>query len=268
MIYLKELSVHAEKGAYPFNCDSVLSLNRMALNDVTIIAGDNGSGKSTLMEALARALRFPSIGSADAGQDKTLDAIEPLSCAMKLVFSLRPRNGFFLRAEDFFGFTKRVSALQAEMRAELRRVDEEYAHASAFTKGQARAAYAGSLAELNSRYGLDPDACSHGEAFLNLFSTRMNGSGLYLLDEPEAPLSPLRQLALVSMILEKRRDSQFVIATHSPILMAIPDADIWLLNETGARRTAYESLESVRLMRDFLNAPERYMTRLMRETGL
>lgn len=264
MIYLKKLSIHAEPGAYPFNSPAVTSIEEMRISSpVTILVGDNGSGKSTLLEALARALRLPAIGHEDAERDETIAAAEPLARAMKLTFSLRHRQGFFLRAEDFFGFTRRISALQAEMKRELERVDEEYAQASAFTRGQARMAYAGSLHELNRRYGIDPDARSHGEAFLHLFQQRMNGKGLYILDEPEAPLSPIRQLSLAAMIMERSEDSQFVIATHSPILMAIPGADIWSFDETPVRKCAYDELEHVAVMKDFLRCPQRYMDRLM-----
>ena len=268
MIYLKELRICAEKGAYPFNSEAVISLERMSIHSpVTILVGDNGSGKSTLLEALARALRLPSIGHEDAERDGTLAGTEPLAERMKMVFSTRPRQGFFLRAEDFFGFTRRISALQAEMKRELARVEEEYEGRSEFAKGQARMAYAGSLHELNRRYGIDPDARSHGEAFLHLFQQRMNGKGLYILDEPEAPLSPVRQLALCSMIMERSEDSQFMIATHSPILMAIPWAEIWSFDESPAVKCAYDELEHIQVLRDFLRAPERYMKRLREADG-
>ena len=267
MIYLKELRICAERGAYPFNSAAVTSLRQMKIQSpVTILVGDNGSGKSTLLEALARSLRLPSIGSEDAERDETIASVEPLAKATKLTFSVRHRQGFFLRAEDFFGFTRRISAMQAEMKRELARVEEEYEGRSAFTKGQARMAYAGSLHELNRRYGIDPDARSHGEAFLHLFQQRMNGKGLYILDEPEAPLSPIRQLSLCAMIMERAEDSQFIIATHSPILMAIPGAEIWNFDEVPVSTCAYDELEHVAVMKDFLRCPQRYMDRL-KESG-
>lgn len=263
MIYLRGIDVRGERGAYPLNSESVLSLRDMrCLAPVVLLVGDNGSGKSTLLEALARALRLPSIGNEDAAQDHTLSALEPLLERMKLTFSTRARRGFFLRAEDFFGFTRRIAAMQRELRGELSRVEDEYAGRGAFAKGQARMAFAGSLHALNEKYGLDPDARSHGESFLHLFAARMNGPGLYILDEPEAPLSPLRQLSLIAMIMEREADSQFLIATHSPILMAYPGADIWSFDELPVAHAQYESLEHVRLTRDFLNAPERYLRRL------
>lgn len=265
MVYLRSISLNVREGAYPFNSPAITRLERMEFGAVTILVGENGSGKSTLLEALARLMRLPAIGAADAGDDATLNAVQPLSDAMRPVFARRPRSGMFLRAEDFFGYTRRISALQAEMRAELERVDLEYANASAFTRGQARMAYAGSLYALNQAHGEDPDARSHGESFVHLFNERVHDGGLYLLDEPEAPLSPLRQLALMSLIMKREPRSQFIIATHSPMLTAYPGAQIWSFDDAPARRVDYAELDSVRLIRDFLNAPERYLARLRDE---
>jgi predicted ATPase len=116
---------------------------------------------------------------------------------------------------------------------------------------------------LTTRYGEDADARSHGESFLNLFQSRFVPGGLYLLDEPEAPLSPQRQLALLSMLKEMTaQDSQFVIATHSPILMALPGADILSFDHAPPRRLPYEKVEHVSLTRDFLNNPEAFLRHL------
>ncbi|MGN0742620.1 MAG: AAA family ATPase [Candidatus Fimadaptatus sp.] len=265
MVYLRSVSLSAREGAYPFNSPALTALERIDFAPVTIVVGENGSGKSTLLEALARLMRLPALGAADAGEDATLSAVQPLCDAMRPVFSRRPRTGMFLRAEDFFGYTRRISALEAEMRAELRRVEEEYADASAFTRGQARMAFAGSLYELERVHGRDPDARSHGESFVHMFAERIHDGGLYILDEPEAPLSPLRQLALIELIMKREEGSQFIIATHSPMLMAYPGAALWSFDEAPARRVEYGELESVRLIRDFLNAPARYMSRLREE---
>lgn len=265
MVYLRAVRLSARPGPYPFNSPAIALMERMEFSSVNIFVGENGSGKSTLLEALARRLRLAAIGAADAARDETLSSVQPLSDALGTAFARRPRSGMFLRAEDFFGYTRRISALQADMRAELARVDEEYAHASAFTRGQARMAYAGSLAALNAAHGEDPDARSHGESFMRLFEERVHDGGLYLLDEPEAPLSPIRQLALISIIMKHEARSQFIIATHSPMLAAYPGARIWSFDEAPARRVEYAQLDSVSLLRDFLNAPERYLNRLREE---
>ena len=186
MIFLRSLTLRQRGGAgYPF-LPKLLTLEAMAFAaPVTVFVGENGSGKSTLLEALACALRLPAIGADDTAQDATLASVRPLADALKLTFSRKARHGFFLRAEDFFGFTRRISQMQRDLRAELARVEEEYRDRSAFTQGQAKMAFASSLAELNARYGVDPDARSHGESFLSLFASRIQPGGLYLLDEPE-----------------------------------------------------------------------------------
>ena len=113
---------------------------------------------------------------------------------------------------------------------------------------------------------MDLDANSHGQSFLRLFQSRFVPGGLYLLDEPEAPLSPQSQLGLMAMIADMvAQDAQFIIATHSPILMAYPGATIVSFDEVPVSVVEYESLESVRLVRDFLVAPERYLRRILRD---
>ncbi len=266
MISLRSLTVQGELGAYPFHCPQVMSLGqREFASPVTILVGENGTGKSTLLETLARKLNLPSIGGEDASRDATLAGLDPLCEAVRLVFTVRSRKGFFLRAEDFFNFVRRIALMQQDMARELQRVEVENAHRSAFAQGQARMAYAGSLYEINSRYGIDPDARSHGESFLALFQQRITPGGIYLLDEPEAPLSPMRQLALVSLIMEREQDSQFIIATHSPILMAYPGADIWCFDEPPVASVRYDDLSHVQMMKDFLAHPRQYMDSLSRE---
>ena len=266
MISLRSLSVEGELGAYPFHCPQVMSLGKKEFSSaVTLLVGENGTGKSTLLEALARKMSLPAIGWEDASRDETLQGLDPLCDALRLVFGVKSRKGFFLRAEDFFNFVRRVAMLQEDMAQELHRVDEENMHRSAFAKGQARMAYASSLSALNSRYGSEPDGMSHGESFLALFKQRIRPGGIYLLDEPEAALSPMRQLALASLLMERETDSQFLIATHSPILMAYPGADIWCFDQTPVSSVRYEELSHVQLMRDFLAHPRQYMERLRRE---
>jgi predicted ATPase len=183
---------------------------------------------------------------------------------MRLVWSRRTRRGFFLRAEDFFGYVKRVNAELAHHRDEAARVRAESAHLPEGEIARIASPFTGSEAALASRYGADADARSHGEQFLAFFSARLAPDGLYLLDEPEAPLSPSRQLALLSMLREasEQRGCQFVIATHSPILMALPGAAIVSFDAIPPRVVAWDELESVRLVRDFLVAPERYLRHL------
>jgi predicted ATPase len=147
-------------------------------------------------------------------------------------------------------------------------VDEELAASSTYARGLAKGPHRASLAESERRYGAEPDAASHGEAFLNLFAKRLVPGGLYLLDEPEAALSPQSQLGLLALI-KRALDagSQFVIATHSPILMATPEATILSFDSPPIRAVRFEDLESVTLVREFLKAPERYLRGIWTDYG-
>jgi predicted ATPase len=227
---------------------------------VTFFVGENGSGKSTVLEAIAAAARLPAVGSDDVVADGTLAAQRELADALQLVWSRRTKRGFFLRAEDFFGFTKRLAIMRAELLARMAEIEVEYAERSAYAKGLASGPVRASLGALESRYGVDLDANSHGQSFLHLFRSRFVPGGLYLLDEPEAPLSPQSQLGLMAMMADMvAEDAQFVIATHSPILLAYPGARIVSFDEIPVRAVEYAELEGVRLVRDFLAAPERYL---------
>src|SRR2546427_8603404 len=134
---------------------------------------------------------------------------------------------------------------------------------SRYAEGLAQGPLASSLAAMERRYGVDLDANSHGQSFLKLFQSRFVPGGLYLLDEPEAPLSPQSQLALLAMIGDMvSQDAQFIIATHSPMLLAFPDAQIYSFDKTPVEVVGYEQLDHVRITRDFLNAPARYLKQI------
>ena len=155
--------------------------------------------------------------------------------------------------------------MRTELLARIAELEVEYADRSAWAKGLAMGPARSSLAELEKRYGIDLDANSHGQSFLTLFRSRFVPGGLYLLDEPEAPLSPQSQLGFMLMMQDMiAEDAQFIIATHSPILLAYPGATIYSFDVSPAAAVAYEELEHVRLTRDFLNAPERYLRELKR----
>jgi predicted ATPase len=231
---------------------------------VTFLVGENGSGKSTFLEALAWAAESIAAGSQALDRDTTLAHVEPLGRALKLVWSKRTRRGFFLRAEDFFGHVKHVNATLEHHRREAARVRRDNAGKPEAEIARIASPHTSSVAGLEARYGADADARSHGEQFLAFFGARLVPDGLYLLDEPEAPLSPSRQLALLALVREhaETRGCQFVIATHSPILMALPGATIVSFDAAPPAAVRWDELESVRLVRDFLNAPERFLRHL------
>jgi predicted ATPase len=249
---------------FPFNVPIIKALTTLEFEtQVTFFVGENGCGKSTLIEAIACAVGSITVGSDSVETDRTLSPLRTLGKTIKLVWSKKTRRGFFMRSEDFFGYARKMAATREELRENLDNVEREYADKSEFTKQYARAAYQNQLGAISQYYGDDVDARSHGESYLNLFQSRFVPEGLYLLDEPEAPLSPLRQLSflaiLKSMVDQK---SQFIIATHSPIIMAYPDATILNLDESGIKKVNYQDVEHVRITKDFLVNPKPYFKTL------
>ena len=267
-IHLRSVELNEQRapgGGFPFSVPAIRTLPHLELRTpVTCFVGDNGSGKSTLLEAIALAARLPAVGSAELDRDETLAQQRRLGGALRLGWRRRVHRGFFLRAEDFFGFTRRIAQLRAELEQRIDDVEREFADASDHTRGLARGPAAGSLAELTRRYGEDIDARSHGEAFLALFQSRLVPGGLYLLDEPEAALSPQSQLGLIALLADSiPQQCQFVIATHSPLLLAFPGATIFSFDLAPIREVPFDELQHVNLTRDFLNDPAAYLRHLV-----
>jgi predicted ATPase len=257
MLHLQSLALRdgAETG-WPFDVPAVATLGERALESpVLFFVGENGSGKSTLIEALAIASRRVTVGAAEAASDPSLEAVQPLAKRLRLGWRRQTARGFFLRAEDFFNFCKRNRDTARELEGYADRFADD-ARVRGYMLGQKR--------QLGTRYGGDLDARSHGEGFLDLFKSRIVPNGLYLLDEPEAALSPKRQLTLLSIMKQAVDDEacQFVVATHSPILLSYPSAAHWLFDEHGIRAADFDELEHVTFTRDFLAAPERYWRHL------
>ena len=249
---------------FPFNVPIIRTLDRIDLDaPVTFLVGENGSGKSTLLEAIACAMRAVTVGSENVATDATLADVRRFARTLRLTWSTRTHRGFFLRAEDFFGYAKRVAQMHAEARESIEQVDGEYEGRSPLAKALAKGPHARTIGELRERYGDGLDTQSHGESFLKLFQSRLVPKGVYLLDEPEAPLSPLRQLAFLSLLKAAvKEESQFIIATHSPIILAFPDAKILSCDQTPITAVAYEDLEHYTLTKAFLNDPDQYLSRL------
>jgi predicted ATPase len=270
MIHLRAVDFRSptleQAARFPFTVAAIAALvgTRWTFaTPVTMLVGENGSGKSTLMESLAVAIGSITVGSAQAEHDQSLRLLHPLADSLKLIWSRKTRRGFFLRSEDFFGYARRQHEMREEFEAEIRNIDADPTLSDA-ARGFAKLPYGRELGDMRRHYGEGLDVVSHGESFLALFQSRFVPNGLYLLDEPEAPLSPMRQLALISLIKHSvaEQGAQFIIATHSPILLAIPDATILAFSETGVQQVAYEETEHVRLTRDFLNHPEQFLRHL------
>jgi predicted ATPase len=249
---------------FPFDIPAVRSLGTLLFETpVTIFVGENGSGKSTVLEALAIAARAITAGSAEAADDATLDGVRSLAGELRLSWASRTHRGFFLRAEDFFGFARRIATMRNELERGVRAVEVEYSDREAYARDLALSPYRRELAALRERYGEGLDAQSHGESFLRFFQARLVPGGTYFLDEPEAPLSPARQLAFLAILKQAVADGcQVVLATHSPILLACPGATILSFDHDPIRQVAYADLEHVSLTRDFLRDPESFLRHL------
>ena len=215
----------------------LLAGNSLDFGAVTFLVGENGAGKSTLLEGVAVACGFNAEGGTRNFSFSTRATHSELGEYLTVSRSRYPRDGFFLRAESFYNVASNLDDL-----------DE------------------GSGELLSSYGGVSLHRQSHGESFLALVQNRFGGEGLYLLDEPEAALSPSRLLTLMGQIhLLEQLDSQFIIATHSPILMAYPGARLYQLSDRGVERVDYRETEHYCLTRRFLNDPERMLAYLFAE---
>lgn len=209
-------------------------------SNVTFLVGENGTGKSTLVEAIALAYGFNGEGGSKNFHFSTQKTCSELWENLTLVKSGLAKDGYFLRAESFYNLATNLDAM-----------DEVPAYSP----------------KLISNYGgKSLHALSHGESFLALIQNRFGGNGLYILDEPEAALSPTRQLALLAeMDRLVKENSQFIIATHSPILMAFPEAQILQLSESGIEEVSYRETENYMVTRQFLEKPEQMLKHLLGE---
>lgn len=224
---------------YPFNLPAVRTLDRLELHpQVTFFVGENGSGKSTLLEALAVSLGFNAEGGSRNFNFGTRVSHSVLHDYLRVAKGVkRWRDGWFLRAESFFNVA-----------TEIERLDDG----------------PGGPPVIGAYGGRSLHEQSHGESFLKLLHQRFGARGLYLLDEPEAALSPQRQLEALARLHElARQGAQFVIATHSPILMAYPDAWIYRFDADGIHRVGHEDTEHFRVMREFMADPCRMLERLL-----
>jgi predicted ATPase len=224
---------------FPFSIPAIGSLDTMEFDrPVTFFVGENGAGKSTLLEAIAIGMGLNPEGGSRNFRFATRESHSGLSDVLRLSRSgRRIRDSFFLRAESYFNVATEIEALDREPGG-----------------GRIIDAYGGkSLHEQ-----------SHGESFFALFLNRLRGNGLYFFDEPEAALSPTRQLSFLSRLHELVKDgSQFLIATHSPILMAYPDAAILMFENGPPRWIEYRDTEHYGVTRTFLNDTERMLDILL-----
>ena len=198
--------------------------------DVVMLIGENGSGKSTLIEAIAVAMGFNPEGGSRNFSFSTADSHSDLNRHITVIKEDYPGDGFFLRAESFYNVASNIDMLDRQ---------------------------GGGRPLIDSYGGVSLHEQSHGESFLALVKNRFSGKGLYILDEPEAALSPGRLMQLLCLIHDLvRNDSQFIIATHSPILMSYPDAQIYELSNEGFGEVSYQDTEHYRITKAFIDKPD------------
>jgi predicted ATPase len=260
-VYLSALRRHRSNGeGFPWNVPVIAALESLEFDTpVTFFVGENGSGKSTVLEGIAAGMRAIAVGSADIDNDETLRAAGRFASGFRFERRRHPRTKLFFRAEDVFGFTRRVLRTIRDL-SDIEEAFRRELPAGSYGQKLAIGAAREQRAALEGRYGEDPDARSHGEVFLTLLASRLTPGGLYLLDEPEAPLSPRGVLQLIALIKDRiARDCQFIVATHSPMLLALPGAAIQVFDGAAIVRTSYSEVEHVQLVKAFLNDPQRFL---------
>ena len=239
VVYLLSAELSDDSGAsadYPFGLPAVRALQDIEFAPVTVFVGDNGTGKSTLVEALAVAAGFNAEGGSRNLQFETYATHSDLASRLRLRWARQPRWGWFLRAETFYG-----------MATHIHLDDGKFGIKQMFP-------------DLHHR--------SHGESFLTLIDSRLSDDGLYLLDEPESALSFHGQLKLLATMYDAcANGAQFVIATHSPMLMAYPGARIYEFDDDGANQVSFDEVSVVGLWRTFLESPDRYFRHLFDESA-
>lgn len=259
MPYLSSLDVETNKtNPFPYNIPAVrFAKNIQFTSPVTFIIGDNGTGKSTLLESLAFRLQLPHMDGSHYGKSG-FEAAKSLVPFLNLKWSIERSVGFFFRAEDFGDYVNSIERQDAHLHAQLDSLEGEVPD-SIIQEMKESANH--QMHHMRKNYGQELQSFSHGEAYLQIMQEKINQRGIYLLDEPEAALSPSKQLSLIYFIHEHLQThmSQFIVVTHSPMLIAYPGATIYEITENGMEAVNFEDTEHYSVTKSFLNDPEAYL---------
>lgn len=266
MIFLnaiKRTEYEAPLDEYPLSLPQIAAIERLEFSaPVTLIAGGNGSGKTTLVELIAALTSAVRIGDERASR-RANARFTSAARAFRPEFSHKPKRSFFFLAEDF---TRYIDAREDRVREEadeLQRIEREYDGRSSYARSLASMPHASGLQAMRDMYGGEFGAQSHGEGYIDFFGSRLQPQGLYLMDEPEGALSYYNQYVLMNMIADAvKRDCQFILSTHSPVLLAYPGAALYAFENGALTRTNFGELENISFLRGFLADPPRYLRRL------
>ena len=252
-----------EETEYPFNIKPIRNTKELDLsNNITIFVGNNGAGKSTLLQSIAYYNNSINV-SGNSLDSKYYESVQQLSTKMKLSYSIKTRKGFFFSGEEFITYINSLKMMKSQLLNDIEELKREYKDKNDYSLQLALGPIRKSLYELEDKYEGELGKKSHGEGFLEFFKARMHQKGIYLLDEPETPLSALNQYQLVVLITDLvKAGSQVIIATHSPIIMALKDAKIYNFTEEEITEIKYEDIESVQFTKHFLNDKDNFIERL------
>lgn len=258
MSYLSSLHINTDKRhPYPYDIPAIRFAKHIDLsNKITFIIGENGCGKSTLLESLACRLQLPHMDGRGY-EKKCFDAAKRLLPYLELKWKIERSVGFFFRAEDFGDYLNSAHRVDVDLHKQMSLDDDIPEPIIQQMKDSANY----QLHRIRQNYGQELDSFSHGEAYMHIMNEMVNQRGIYLLDEPEASLSPAKQLAFIYFLQNHLQhfNSQFIIATHSPMLMAYPDATIYEVTENGMKKTLLEETEHYSITKMFLNNPRSFL---------
>ena len=247
MSFIKSVNIECSRSSpYPYNVSAIKYAKQLDFSSkITFIIGDNGTGKSTLLETLAYRMQLPHMDGSGYTK-KAFTAAKRLAGELQLEFNIERTAGFFFRAEDFGDLINSVDRRDMSLYNEFKSLEGEipdHIIQSMIDSANTQKHH------IRKNFGQELDAFSHGEAYLHIMQLKLQKPGIFLLDEPEAALSPSKQLALIYQIIAHLKDnmSQFIVATHSPILMAMPKSTIYEVTADGMEKTELEDTEHFRI---------------------